>query len=79
MIEGRIRLTEDRVTKMRDTITYLLRQTERFSDKLVRARVLASIVGQIISTQAVLNNEVRLRSRFSYNCILTKAGILLYY
>lgn len=33
MIEGRIRLT-----KMKDTIACLLRQTERFSDQLVRAR-----------------------------------------
>ena len=64
---------------MKDTITCLLRQTARFADKLVRARFLASIVGQIIWTQAVFNDEVQLRSRFSYDCILTKAGILVYY
>jgi len=29
---------------------------------------------QVISTPAVFNDEVRLRSRFSYDCILTKAS-----
>lgn len=32
------------------------------------------IVGQVISTPAIFNDEVRLRSRFSYDCILAQTS-----
>lgn len=37
---------------------------------LFKARFIASIVGQIISTQAVLGDQSRLRTRYTYECIL---------
>ena len=39
-----------------------------------KVRFLASIVGQIISTQAVFDNQARLRTRFLYDGILSRAS-----
>ena len=35
---------------------------------------LATIVGQIISTQTVIGNKVRMMTRYSYQCILDRAS-----
>lgn len=37
-------------------------------------RSIASVVGQIISTQAVFGDTVRLRTRYLYYCILVRSG-----
>ena len=47
-------------------------RVERVS--LLNVKVLASIVGQIISMQGVLGKIVRLKSRDLYKCILTRAS-----
>ena len=41
---------------------------------LFKVRFIASIVGQIISTQAVLGDQSRLRTRYTYECILNRVN-----
>ena len=41
---------------------------------LFKVRFIASIVGQIISTQAVLGDQSRLRTRYIYECILNRVN-----
>jgi len=41
---------------------------------LIGARCLASVIGQIISTQFVLGNKVRMLTRHMYNCVISRAS-----
>ncbi|VDI24494.1 Hypothetical predicted protein [Mytilus galloprovincialis] len=74
LIDGLIQLSGKRVVKLKDCLNSLFLQIGCNMNVLVKVRFLASIVGQIISAQAVIGDEVRLRTRFSYDCILAKAS-----
>lgn len=71
MEQGVLKITEKRLNKLKRALSDLLQQYEK-GMKYFKVRSLACIVGQIISTQAVSGDLARLRSRFMYDCILTR-------
>jgi len=68
--EGKLRVTQTRVDKIISCIESLFKKLKDNTYRLVRVKFLASIIGQLISTQAVVNNEVRLMTRYAYECVL---------
>ena len=56
------------------TIKSLLYQVEKDRYSLVPVKALASVVGQIISLQNVIGKKVRLLTRQTYSCILSRAS-----
>ena len=74
MKEGKLKVTQDRIEKMMKNMDSLFYFLKRRPSRLISVKHLASVVGQLISTQAVLGNEVRLRTRYAYECILARAS-----
>ena len=74
MESGRIFITQDRIKRLEVAIDSLLYQIERDQYDLIHVKVLASIVGQIISLQNVIGKKVRLLTRQMYGCILSRAS-----
>ena len=72
--EGKLRVTQERIDKILKSIEVLFAQLRNNYNRLVAVRFLASVVGQIISTQAVMGNEVRLRTRYAYECVIDRAS-----
>ena len=56
------------------SLKHLLLKLSKDRIPLIGARVLASVVGQIISLQYVLGNRVCILTRHTYNCILSRAS-----
>lgn len=71
--EGVLRVTRKRISKRKASLTSLVKQHCQ-STVIFRVRFIAGIVGQIISTQAVLGEQSRLRTRHMYNRILARAS-----
>ncbi|KAK3084685.1 hypothetical protein FSP39_017394 [Pinctada imbricata] len=71
---GMLRLTKARVDKIIECIKDLFSSLRKSSLNLVKVKQLAGIVGRLISSQAVIGNEVRLRTRYAYECILSRAS-----
>jgi hypothetical protein len=74
MKKGKLRVTQERVDKILRCIESLFLQIKRHSFRLVSVNFLASIIGQIISIQSVMGEEVRLRTRYAYECVLERAS-----
>jgi hypothetical protein len=74
MKEGKLRVTQECVDKILRCIESLVLQIKQHSFRLVSVKFLASIIGQIISIQSVMGEEVRLRTRYAYECILERAS-----
>ena len=67
MKEGKLRVTQERVDKiLRCILKSLFLQIKQHSFRLVSIIFLASIIGQIISMQSVMGEEVKLRTRYAY-------------
>ncbi|VDI74251.1 Hypothetical predicted protein [Mytilus galloprovincialis] len=65
--EGRIRITDERINRILKCISCIC---NRLPDKrVISVKLLASVVGQLISTQGVLGTTVRLRTRYAYDCV----------
>ncbi|KAK3103157.1 hypothetical protein FSP39_016878 [Pinctada imbricata] len=71
--EGIIRVTSDRVHRVLSLLREILRQVGR-GQVLFSAKLIASLVGQIISTKAVIGDEVRRSTRYLYFCIEGRAS-----
>ena len=73
MAEGSLRITEKRVNKLKASLSDMIQryQTETV---LFGVRFVAGIVGQVISTQEVFGDQVRLRTRYLYECVLGKVS-----
>ena len=71
--EGTLRITTKRIEKLKDFLASLI---EKYNSGIVlfKVRFIASIVGQIISTQAVLGDQLSLRTRYTYECILNRVN-----
>ena len=69
--EGTLRITTKRIEKLKDFLASLI---EKYNSGIVlfKVRFIASIVGQIISTRAMLGDQSRLRTRYTYECILNR-------
>lgn len=74
MIEGKMFITEERISRLERAIDSLIYQIERDLYSLIHVRVLASVIGQIISLQNVIGKKVRLMTREMYSCILSRAS-----
>ncbi|KAK3083122.1 hypothetical protein FSP39_014546 [Pinctada imbricata] len=72
--EGKLMVTQKRLHKIIKSIGEFLGTMVRTKQRLVKVKHLASIVGHLISTQCVLGNAVRLKTRYSYDCILSRAS-----
>ena len=68
MHEGTLHLTEERALKLMKSLDKLITQL-RDGDRVVAVKVLAVVVGQLISAQPVFGLMVRLRTRQTYECI----------
>lgn len=67
-------ITEERIKNLESSIQAILNYLPDSKQTLLHVRRLASVVGQIISLQYVLGSVVRLRTRYMYACILTRAS-----
>lgn len=74
MQEAKLYITEERIRRLEIALESLLCQTERDQYSLIHVKVLASVVGQIISLQHVVGKKVRLLTRQMYKCILSRAS-----
>ena len=74
MQEAKLYITEERIRHLEIAIESLLCQTEKDQYSLIHVRVLASVIGQIISLQHVIGKRVRLLTRQMYQCILSRAS-----
>lgn len=70
---NKISVSNARIQKLKVNIQNILEgYTSGF--KWFEVSSIASVVGQIISTQAVFGDTVRLRTRYLYYCILVRSG-----
>ncbi|MEW8545049.1 MAG: reverse transcriptase domain-containing protein [Candidatus Thiodiazotropha sp.] len=74
MNEHKLYITEERIRRLEIFIDSIMFQLKGDNTDIVKVRLLASAVGQVISLQGVLGKSVRLRTRELYNCILSKAS-----
>ena len=74
MHEARLYITEERIKRLEIFIDSVLSQIEKDQYSLIHVKVLASVVGQIISLQHVIGKKVRLLTRQMYKCILSRAS-----
>ncbi|KAL5021412.1 hypothetical protein ScPMuIL_000567, partial [Solemya velum] len=74
MQEGILTITDERVDRIETCIDSLFREMENNHLELVKVRFLASVVGQIISTQSVAGNSVQLMCRELFKCLLSRAS-----
>ncbi|XP_071149234.1 uncharacterized protein [Mytilus edulis] len=70
---GKVYASPERLDKLRNFLNHFL---EKISSRncFFKARLVASLVGQIISMQAAMGSVVRLRTRSLYECIMQKAS-----
>ena len=71
---GKVYVTDERIARLEVAIESFLYQMKVSGTGLMKVRFLASIVGQIISLQTVVDKLVSLRTRAMYACILSRAG-----
>ena len=69
-VEGKIRVTQDRIDKILSCLRYICSNLQ--TTRVIPVESLASVIGQLISTQAVLGKSVRLRTRYAYDCVLDR-------
>ena len=74
MIEAKLYITKERITKLEFSIDSVFRIIANSMMPLVKVRLLACIVGQVISMQAVLGKIVQLKTRDLYRCIMSRAS-----
>lgn len=72
MIEGKLYVTEDRIERLELSMESVFLIISNSKTPLVKVRLLACILGQIISMQTVLGKMVQLRTRELYRCILSR-------
>ncbi|VDI69597.1 Hypothetical predicted protein [Mytilus galloprovincialis] len=73
MYLGKIQITQERVDRLLLSIVKILDGVSK-GKILYRAKLVACIVGQIISMQVVFGSLVRLRTRELYQCIVLRAS-----
>ena len=71
--EGTLRVTEDRMMRICTLLRHILDEVRK-GKVMFSAKLIAKLSGQIISTKAVLGDQVRLRTRSIYSCIDARAS-----
>ena len=74
MESGTLHATASRMDRLMMALNSLVYQIQRDVCKLVPARFLASVVGQIISLAHCIGSTVRLKTRALYRCIDSRAS-----
>ena len=74
MNDNKLFITDERIGRLEIFIDSIMYQLKGHTPEIIKVRVLASVVGQVISLQSVLGKIVRLRTRELYNCIMSKAS-----
>lgn len=74
MSVARIYVTDERIKRLEAAIDSVLYQIRVSSLNVVKVRVVASVVGQVISLQTVMGKIVSLKTRALYECILSRAS-----
>ena len=72
-IDGYVKITQARIDRLQLCLDKMITQVSS-GQTIVSARSLASIAGQIISMQIGVGSEVRLRTRYMFYCLQTKAS-----
>ncbi|XP_060597608.1 uncharacterized protein LOC132751470 [Ruditapes philippinarum] len=72
--QNKIFVTEERISVIEKSIESVLYQISCDKCSVLPVRVLASLVGRLISLQFVFGNIVRLRTREMYKCIISRAS-----
>ena len=62
-------ILQERILRLKTSVASTLYQIQRSNDRILPARFVASVVGQIISLQSVIGNIVRLKTRHLFKCI----------
>ena len=70
---GRLKVSADRMNRITTVLHDILIRVDKGQD-LFSAKLIASFVGQIISCKSVFGNLVRLKTRFLYFCVETRAS-----
>lgn len=73
MCVGKVYASPERLDKLRNFLKHFLEKISS-GNCFFKARLVASLVGQIISMQAAMGSVVRLRTRSLYECIMQKAS-----
>ena len=71
---GKVYVTDERIPRLEVAIESFLYQMKVSRTGLMKVRLVASVVGQIISLQTVVGKLVCLRTRALYGCILSRAS-----
>lgn len=74
MAIGKIFVIDERISRLEIAIESFLYQMKVSGSSVMRVRLVASIVGQIISLQTVIGKLVSMRTRALYWCILSRAS-----
>ena len=72
--QSKVFKTEERIAMIEKSIESLMYQLSIGRFNTVKVKVLASLVGRLISLQYVFGNVVRMKTRDMYNCIITRAS-----
>ena len=67
-------ILKERILRLKTSVASTLYQIQRSNDRILPARFVASVVGQIISLQSVIGNIVRLKTRHLFKCINLRAS-----
>ncbi|KAH3847037.1 uncharacterized protein LOC127873650 isoform X1 [Dreissena polymorpha] len=70
----RLYITEERICRLEIAIKSALFQSLKDDSCLLHVRVLAGVVGQIVSLKSVLGSVVCRMTRYMYKCILSRAS-----
>jgi hypothetical protein len=73
MISGSLSVSEKRMSKLQRALEITVHKVTS-GLTAIRARALASLVGQIISMSAAMGAVVRLKTRYMYNCLVARLG-----
>ncbi|CAC5392582.1 unnamed protein product [Mytilus coruscus] len=65
--EGIIRITKERIDRIIKCISCIYNWLQ--DKRVISVKLLASVIGQLISTQGVLGTTVRLKTRYAYDCV----------
>lgn len=73
MEKGKNFITEDRIERLKSSLEFVHLKVMK-NKMFFQVKELAKIMGQIISMKAVIGNTVRLKTRYLYDCIMSRAS-----
>ncbi|KAK3108944.1 hypothetical protein FSP39_019460 [Pinctada imbricata] len=71
---GEVKISQARIDRLLISLSLLITQVSSSADTLVSVRRLAAIAGQVISMQVAFGSVVRMRTRYIFMCINSRAS-----